>query len=370
GGVDVGYIQSNGNDLTLATYLTNDSGRVVLRANGNDELFVHPSGEVTVNTGTPYSGYEMGINGDLHVSSQLAIGTTDADYQLTVSGTDEIVTIKGTNPYISMENGGVEKGYMRADGNDLTLATYLTNDIGRVVLRANGSDELFVHPTGEVTVNTGTPYTGFEMGINGDLHVSSQIAIGTTSAVSTAQATMSGTSDVLVIDGTDPYITLRDGDENLGYVQALGEDLRVGIFAANTDGRVIFSSNSTTRMYIDHNGNIVMGGASTTPKTGYKLNVDGNIVCEELRVEMYPWADYVFDENYRLMSLEELEAYIGQHKHLPNVPSADEIENGGLHVGEMQATMMEKIEELTLYIIELKKQNDALAAKISAMENK
>ncbi|MFN0276394.1 MAG: hypothetical protein ACKVPJ_11645, partial [Chitinophagales bacterium] len=76
----------------------------------------------------------------------VSIGTTSTESKLTINGTDEVLTIDGTTPYISMENGGVDVGYIQSNGNDLTLATYLTNDSGRVVLRANGNDELFVHP--------------------------------------------------------------------------------------------------------------------------------------------------------------------------------------------------------------------------------
>ncbi|MBC8046138.1 MAG: hypothetical protein H7Y00_05035 [Fimbriimonadaceae bacterium] len=331
---------------------------------------LNPNADNTLDLGSAANSWnDIHANGNSFLNN-LSLNTTSTESKLTINGTSEVVTIDGTAPYISMENAGVDVGYLQADGNDLKLATYITNDTGRVILRANGFDKLFVHPSGEVTINTSTPYTNFELGVNGDLHVSSQIGIGTTDVVSTAQLTISGTEDVVVLDGTDPYITLRDGDENLGYMQALGEDLRIGIHAANTDGRLVFASNATTRMYIDHSGNIVMGGATVTPKSGYKLSVDGRIVCEELRVEIYPWADYVFNEDYTLMDIDALEKFITENNHLPNVPSAEEIQNNGLHVGEMQVTMMEKIEELTLYIIELKKMNDVLAQKITELENK
>ena len=75
------------------------------------------------------------------------------------------------------------------------------------------------------------------------------------------------------------------------------------------------------------------------------------------------WADYVFDETYKLRSIDDVAAHIQQHKHLPGIPSAKEVEANGLKVGEMQAKMMEKIEELTLYVIELKKEIELLKAK-------
>lgn len=94
---------------------------------------------------------------------------------------------------------------------------------------------------------------------------------------------------------------------------------------------------------VDQNGNFLIGNPnSVTAATGFKLSVDGKVMCEELRVEMSPWADYVFDDNYQLMSFDELEAFIAANNHLPGIPSATIIESEGLDVGNMQAKMMEK----------------------------
>ena len=74
------------------------------------------------------------------------------------------------------------------------------------------------------------------------------------------------------------------------------------------------------------------------------------------------WPDYVFDEAYKRPSLTELGNFIKTNKHLPNIPPASEIEKGGFDVGDMQKRMMEKIEELTLYIMDQQKQIDELKA--------
>lgn len=108
------------------------------------------------------------------------------------------------------------------------------------------------------------------------------------------------------------------------------------------------------KFYINSTGQVGIG--TITPATGYKLSVDGKIICEELRVDLSTgWPDYVFAEDYKLMSLPELETYIAANGHLPNIPAAEEIKESGLEVGEMQRLMMEKIEELSLYIIEQQK---------------
>ena len=110
------------------------------------------------------------------------------------------------------------------------------------------------------------------------------------------------------------------------------------------------------------NGNVAIGSYFAT---GYRLSVDGKIMCEEVRVSMQDdWPDYVFNKNYSLLPIRKLEKFIETNGHLPNIPSSDEIGNSGLELGEMQRLMMEKIEELTLYIIEQQKRIDVLSSKI------
>jgi hypothetical protein len=109
--------------------------------------------------------------------------------------------------------------------------------------------------------------------------------------------------------------------------------------------------------------NVIIGSTSVTPASGYVLSIDGKAICEELKVQLQTsWPDYVFAENYKLRPLLQLEKFIQENKHLPNVPSADELEKNGIEVGDMHKRLMEKVEELTLYIIQLKKEIDALRA--------
>jgi hypothetical protein len=119
-----------------------------------------------------------------------------------------------------------------------------------------------------------------------------------------------------------------------------------------------FITNNVERMRIGANGNVAIG--TTTILDDYKLSVAGNIRAHLLKVYVTGWADYVFEKDYKLLSLAEVEKYIQQHKHLPGVPSASEVTNEGLDVGGNQATLLKKIEELTLYMIE---QNKKLAAQ-------
>ncbi len=105
--------------------------------------------------------------------------------------------------------------------------------------------------------------------------------------------------------------------------------------------------------------NLVLGN-DTAPATGYALTVGGKIIAEEVKVQLQPFPDYVFESNYSLRPLEEVEQYINDNKHLPGMPTACEAEEGNVGLGELNRKLVEKVEELTLYVIELKKQNDQL----------
>jgi hypothetical protein len=125
-----------------------------------------------------------------------------------------------------------------------------------------------------------------------------------------------------------------------------------------------FLGGGTSRMSINlSNGNVGIGVASPV----YKLEVCGTIRAKEVRVET-GWCDYVFDKNYKLKSLDEVEKYINDNKHLPGIAPASEVEKDGLKVAEMNKAMMEKIEELTLYVIQLSKENKKLQSEIDTLK--
>jgi hypothetical protein len=108
-------------------------------------------------------------------------------------------------------------------------------------------------------------------------------------------------------------------------------------------------------------GNVMIG--ASVPATGYLLSVDGKIMCEELKVQLSEnWPDYVFEDHYSMPSITELKSFVKENKHLPGIPSAAEMKDNGISVGEMQTKMMQKIEELSLYIIQLQNQIDELKA--------
>ena len=113
------------------------------------------------------------------------------------------------------------------------------------------------------------------------------------------------------------------------------------------------------------NGNVGIG--TNTPAN--KLSVNGDIRSREVTVETINWPDYVFANNYTLKGLAEVEKYIRDNNRLPGIPSAAEIEKNGLQLGDMQKKMLEKIEELTLYIIQQQKEIEQLKKPLPTTEN-
>lgn len=109
--------------------------------------------------------------------------------------------------------------------------------------------------------------------------------------------------------------------------------------------------------------------AGSLDVSAYKLFVNGGILAKEVRVAT-TWADYVFEDNYKLPTLDEVEHFIEKNGHLPNVPSAKQVETEGIEVGEMAKIQQEKIEELTLYAIEQNKQLSAQEKQLKEQAEK
>lgn len=114
------------------------------------------------------------------------------------------------------------------------------------------------------------------------------------------------------------------------------------------------------------NGNV---GIGTTDTKGYKLAVNGDAMFTRIKVKSYAaWPDYVFSDNYKLLSLSELREYIKTNQHLPEMPSAAEVEKDGLDLGEMNKKLLQKVEELTLYMLDLDRQNRQLKTEVEELK--
>ena len=175
---------------------------------------------------------------------------------------------------------------------------------------------------------------------------------------------------VKLYDGTDEsglLLTTLTGSINPGTIASSGPQLYLAFFS-NGDGNVGqgFKANyvgqSTSTVGTGAWTEVSAQGITYADKVGigtdklteeYQLSVSGTIRAEEVKIyNSGTWADYVFETDYTLPALDDLEVFIREHKHLPDIPSAVDVAQEGLPLGEMDALLLQKIEELTLYIIE------------------
>jgi hypothetical protein len=304
-------------------------------------------------------------------------------------------------------------------GNTATATDFLgTTNAQPLTIKTNNTDRAIITPTGEMGIGTTTPNAQLEVTTT-NLTAPAIKANGKSVGIyaeATAQesnlikrSNIYGDLDGIAVFGNAKYTTNTTNGSMYGVVGSATEISinNVGVFgeAKNANGYnhgVVGYVNSPTGIYnsgvaghvelnttavfnraiwgyapvaanhyagyFDGNvdiksGVVTIGDGTLCTPTGYKLFVEQGILTEKVKVAVNcstAWADYVFANDYKLKPLSEVESFINENKHLPNVPSASELVKEGLDLGKMQATQMEKIEELTLYLIEMKKEINAL----------
>lgn len=136
----------------------------------------------------------------------------------------------------------------------------------------------------------------------------------------------------------------------------------------NRDGSLkLFDNNQETQsVYVTRDGN--MGIGLKNPKD--KLEVNGQIHARSVKIDVKNWADFVFKEGYDLPRLSEIESYITREGHLPNIPSTEEVVQNGVELGEMQKRLLQKVEELTLYLIAQDKEIETLKKEVAHLKTR
>ncbi len=161
-------------------------------------------------------------------------------------------------------------------------------------------------------------------------------------------------------DGGRWNIPLNNARAGLWQFDATNPD-QLYFFQTQTPGGADFAP----RMMIASGGNVGIG--TTSP--AYKLSVNGPILAKEVIVST-SWSDYVFEPTYRLTPLSQVAVYIRENHHLPDMPSAAEVQEKGIGLGEIQSKLLAKIEGLTLHAIRLEEQNQALQERIKRLEER
>jgi len=372
---------------TIATPTATTSGSIPLSINAkghNGTAFTTETGTIRFVSTEAYTATALGTRIDFMT---VANGTTSLSTKMTLLGDGKLgvgtaspittLNIAGGNWDLATTNGDfaignstyrLKFGVATGGGGAGDARIYTTGGTNRTIFGSNTSDIMTVSETG-VGIGTITPSTGLQ--IEGTTSNQTELNI---TAPNSAIATLSFSRAA----GTLAAPTATASAYNLGWINFNGyngtsfltsssiRSLTSELWSSTGRGSYLsfYTTNAGTtsmleRLRIDDNGNIGIG--TSTPDN--KLDVLGTIRANEVIVET-GWADYVFQDDYKLKPLSEVEAFIKENKHLPSLPSATKIQEKGAHVAELMTKMMEKIEELTLYSIEQKKEIDELKRRL------
>lgn len=264
---------------------------------------------------------------------KVGIGTTAPQTSLHVDGGPHI-SETGEGDLIVGNGSGL---HVRYDDNDI-MARNGDNPSTLHIQKFSGNLALAASSSGRVGIGLSTP--------QGKLHITD----GT-------DVSLAGGGE-LILGSTLTHNIAMDGNE----IQARNNGAASSLYMQQGGGDILMLPNESGRVGIG-----VSTPANLPPD--YLLAIDGKMISEEVRVELSgAWPDYVFQENYSLMPLDQLEHEISLNGHLPGIPSAVTIENEGIELGDMQRRIMEKIEELTLYLIQADKEIQSLKLKNEQLE--
>ncbi len=365
----------------------------------NGPISIWPSNSSGVGIGTGYAKSKLDVKGNLTVGRSYAginaaptngaiiegnvgIGITTPIEKLQVNGTVLATSFK--------KQGALAGQFLMADGTTTTstianniytangtLSGPRTITMGANPINFNGTGNYIIN-AGYVGIGTTTPTE--KLVVRGD---GARIKIESSSSPLNFYAYLESKYDAanpfnIVVQGTQMF-----GSKNIG-IGSTPDTYVSGNYGIAFATQTKAVDNANVRMYLTQAGNLGIG----TTHPDEKLTVKGKIHAEEIKVDLAVPADYVFQKyytgkselksDYSLPTLAEIESFTKENHHLPNVPSAREIQQSGLPLGEMSNILLQKVEELTLYAIKqnkelerLKTENESyksLAERLSALE--
>jgi len=326
-------------------------------------------GNVGVGTATP--GQKLEVAGN--VKAVKFIG--DGSGLTGINGTTQWTT-SGSNIYFNSGNIGIgstsPQYTLDVNGTARTNNMLLIDNYNGAQIRLNSSGTYYGKIGNPAPQVWGLGWGGSGTDINPVLNwtATGYIGIGTT----TPRGTLDVNGSLYV--SKDKWLTLGGESGSSGKLAfAWSETFKHTYidFGGNIYFRLMSNLNNSP-LVIEQSGNVGIGFqtsyvAGTTHTQGYKLAVKGGILCEEIKViSDVPDADYVFNTDYQLTTLPELESFVKKNKHLPDIPSAEQFKRDGYKVGEMDEMLLRKVEELTLYVIEQQKTINNLKSQLETLK--
>ncbi len=308
---DVNDIQARYNGAGATLGINTFGGDIALGQPARNNILKSISGNLGLGTISP--------DARLHIGTGLQLSLASGGYQITGSSTGQ--------------NLAIDPDDIQARNNGSAATLFLNYYGGDIWAGAAGNPFVYKAATGYVGLGKSSPSARMDI-YRGRLRFSAQVSAGTASGIEFTDT--AGTALKGFIGMSDNTHLAMWGFGGAGW------NFKMNV----NDGRISI-------------------GKNINPAAGYMLAVDGGIICEELKVQMTPFPDYVFADDYKLRSLEEVENHIREHKRLPGMPAAAVVDNEGMNVGELSTKLVEKVEELTLYILQLQKEIDQLKANQS-----
>lgn len=347
GGVGVSGIAAMGSGINYGVYgqSQSDVGRGVYG------LGAHVTGSnygVYGQTNSPdgWAGYFVGRG---YFSGNVGIGTTSPSASLEVTNPGNQHGIYAYTNYIAVR--GIKTGtgsFPGVEGQTESTSSDASGVRGKVTSTSPGSLSAGVYGINAGTGSNGAGVRGTHDGSGAGVYGASSAGPGGKFVGAENNGT---TAAVEIVSGGQTM--LLDGNEI--------DALVTGLYLNN---------NSALNVFLAGGGGGV-GIRTTNIPAGVALAVDGKGLFEEVEVQLsQDWPDYVFDEDYQLMPLTELAASVRQARHLPGIPSADEVKKNGVGLGRMQANLLRKVEELTLYVIELNDQLDDVSRENGSLRKR
>ena len=350
-GTGVGYPAASGTTPSAGTVMRlRDGSNLLMDMGGYAANGFWFQATDAMNLGATYPILLNPNGGNVFIGNTIGNG---AD-KLQVTGiTGSYLPGSGTGAVIKWGNvGGGLYGILGFDPNGSYLGKF------------NGAPGIYLNGTsGYVGIGTASPALSLE--VAGDPTTYGGAAYQSTIQSRDTRAFATGVGGGITFAGN--YTALPNNTEFAG-ITGIKENSASGDYA----GALIFSTRingaiPSERLRITSSGNVLIGKTSEQPGADYKLDVSGSARADKIVVNT-TGADFVFDKKYSLRKLSEVKSYIEQNQHLPEIPSAKEMQTNGVELGEMNKKLLQKVEELTLYLIDKDKQDKEKDVKLAVQE--